>query len=77
MKGKIKAKQVFIVALILAVAVVLFIGGTLLTTRYKTTIVDTYEHYYNKYYDQVEKYIKDGREEIEKNIQLASQKNKR
>ena len=77
MKGKIKAKQVFIVALILAVAVVLFIGGTLLTTRYKTTIVDTYEHYYNKYYDQVEKYIKDGREEIEKNIQLASQENKR
>ena len=77
MKGKIKAKQVFIVALILAVAVVLFIGGTLLTTRYKTTIVDTYEHYYNKYYDQVESYIKNGREEIEKNIQLASQENKR
>ena len=77
MKGKFKAKQLFIVALILAVAVILFIGGTLLTTRYKTTIVDTYEHYYNKYYGQVEKYIKDGREEIEKNIQLASQKNKR
>ena len=77
MKGKIKAKQVFIVALILAVAVVLFIGGTLLTTRYKTTIVDTYEHYNTKYYDQVENYIKNGREEIEKNIQLASQENKR
>ena len=77
MKGKFKAKQLFIVALILAVAVVLFIGGTLLTTRYKTTIVDTYEHYYNKYYDQVENYIKNGREEIEKNIQLASQENKR
>lgn len=77
MKGKIKAKQVFIVALILAVAVVLFIGGTLLTTRYKTTIVDTYEHYYNKYYDQVESYVNDGREEIEKNIQLACQENKR
>ena len=77
MKGKIKAKQVFIVALILAIAVMLFIGGTLLTTRYKTTIVDTYEHYYNKYYDQVESYVNDGRKRIEKNIQLASQENKK
>ncbi|MGN1132380.1 MAG: hypothetical protein ACI4RL_05700, partial [Ruminococcus sp.] len=77
MKGKFRAKQVFIVTLILAVAVVLFIGGTMLTTRYKTTIVDTYEHYYNKYYDQVSSYVEEGKGKIEKNIQLASQQDKK
>ncbi len=73
MDKKVKIKRLVIVAGIVLLAVTLFIGGMALTNRYKTTIVSTYDKYYNQYHDEVESYANDIDKEIQKNIQLASQ----
>ncbi len=73
MDKKVKIKRLVIVAGIVLLAVTLFIGGMALTHRYKTTIVNTYDKYYNQYHDEVESYANDIDKEIQKNIQLASQ----
>ena len=51
MKDKLTGKQVVIMLSIIALAVGLFVGGMELTDRYKITIVNTYDKYYNKYYN--------------------------
>jgi hypothetical protein len=71
-----RVKKIFIIIGVLVLAIVLFIGGIALTTRYQNTIVSTYDKYYNKYHDEASSYVQQGVDEISKNIELASQENK-
>ncbi|MCH5201659.1 MAG: hypothetical protein J1F17_00500 [Oscillospiraceae bacterium] len=73
MGGKTIIKRIFIICCILLLSFGMFIGGMMLTERYKTTIVTTYNKYYDKYHNQAEGYLKQINDEIHRNIELASQ----
>ena len=62
---------------IIALAVGLFVGGMALTDRYKNTIVNTYDKYYNKYYSIASSYVDQGQGIVQKNIELASQQDEK
>lgn len=74
MKDRVNGKRVIVVVSIIMLAVGLFIGGVVLVERYQTTIVDTYDKYYDKYYATASSYIEEAESYIKKNIELASQK---
>lgn len=73
MGGKTVIKRIIILGGILLLAIGMFVGGMMLTERYKNTIVTTYNKYYDKYHNQAEGYIKQVYDEIHRNIELASQ----
>ena len=77
MKDKLTGKQVVIMLSIIALAVGLFVGGMELTDRYKKTIVNTYDKYYNKYYSIASSYVDQGQSIVQKNIELASQQDEK
>ncbi len=55
------------------IASTLFLSGFALTTRYKETILNTYNKYFDKYYGMAMDYYSEIKTEIKKELQRAKE----